>query len=319
MAFALEGVIAAPVTPFTAENQLDTEMLGWLCDRLVRHGVHGLALPLHTGESLNLSQAERERALTTAVAAVAGRLPVLAHVSMPGTDQVIELAVHAEQAGASAVISVTPYHWRPSRRGLVEHFRAVCRSVTIGVVAYNFPSRLGVTLSPDVIEELLDECPNFIGVKDASYDMQFFTEACRRASKRRPDFAMLTGVEFLLASMPLGGAGCFSPASCIAPELILELYRACQAADLARARPLQYRASALWHLLRECGYPASVKAALALQGHPVGGVRLPLVDLDDGTLDRLTRGLQDLGLLGRAGSTPPPYSSEAPGKSYVST
>ena len=319
MAFAVEGVIAAPVTPFTAENQLDTEVLGRLCDRLVRAGMHGIALPLHTGESLNLSQAERELALTTAVTAVAGRRPVLAHVSMPGTDQVIELAVHAEQAGASAVISVTPYHWRPSRRGLVEHFRAVCHSVTIGVVAYNFPSRLGVALSPDVIEELLDECPNFIGVKDASYDMQSFTETCRRGSKRRPDFAMLTGVEYLLASMPLGGAGCFSPASCLAPDLILDLYHACRAGDLARARPLQHRASALWHLLRECGYPASVKAALALQGHPVGGVRLPLVNLDDGTLDRLARGLQELGLLGRDESVASPHSSEVPATSYVPT
>jgi 4-hydroxy-tetrahydrodipicolinate synthase len=233
------------------------------------------------------------------MAAVGDRVPVLAHVSLPGTKQVIELATHAEQVGAAAVISVTPYHWRPPRRALAEHFRAVAASVSIGVLAYNFPARLGVTVDADLIEELIQSCPNFVGVKDASYDMQSFTEACRRAGALRDDFAMLTGVEYLLPSMPVGGSGCFSPASCIAPELILALYDACLTGDFSRAKDLQHRASALWHLLRDCGYPSSVKAALALQGRPVGGVRLPLLDLDRATTARLMRGLQALDLLPR--------------------
>ncbi|HEY2044603.1 MAG TPA: dihydrodipicolinate synthase family protein [Jatrophihabitans sp.] len=297
MALAIEGVIGAPITPFTSDDRLDTDTLAILCERLVERGAHGVALPLHTGESLNLTMQERQLALEQAVSVVKGRVPVLAHVSMPGTAQAIELAQHAEQAGAAAVISVTPYHWRPSPRALVEHFRALARSVSIGVLAYNFPSRLGVSIGADVIEELIDSCPNFIGVKDASYDMQSFTEACGRSLARRPDFAMLTGVEYLLPSMPVGGVGCFSPAFSIAGELILELYDACKSGDLARARPLQYRASALWHLLRECGYPASVKTALRLQGLPVGGVRLPLLDLDEPTTRRLARGLEKLRLL----------------------
>jgi 4-hydroxy-tetrahydrodipicolinate synthase len=294
---AIAGVIGAPVTPFTADDRLDTEALESLCDYLVASGVHGVALPLHTGESLDLTMAERRLALERAVDAVDARVPVLAHVSMPGTNETVELARHAEQAGADAVIAVTPYHWRPSRAGLIAHFRAVADAVSIGVLAYNFPSRLGVSVSADIIEELLDAAPNFIGVKDASYDMQSFTEACRRSAARRPGFAMLTGVEYLLPSMPLGGAGCFSPASCIAPELVLELYNACRDGDLVRARELQHRASALWHLLRECGYPASVKAALALLGRPVGGVRLPLLNLDNATIDRLAQGLHELGVL----------------------
>ncbi len=298
-------MIGAPVTPFTPDDRLDTDALESLCDYLVASGVHGVALPLHTGESLNLTMAERRLAVERAVAAVDARVPVLVHVSMPGTNETVELARHAEQAGAEAVISVTPYHWRPPRQGLIEHFQAVAAAVSIGVLAYNFPSRLGVSVTPDIIEELLDTAPNFIGVKDASYDMQSFTEACRRSAARRPGFAMLTGVEYLLPSMPLGGAGCFSPAACIAPELVLELYNACRVGDLDRARELQYRASALWHLLRDCGYPASVKAALALLGRPVGGVRLPLRNLDSAATDRLAQGLDELGVL-RTGPSPDP-------------
>jgi len=293
----ISGVIGAPVTPLAEDGAVDLDALERVCDFLIARGVHGLALPMHTGESLNLSMPERNRLVETAVRVAAGRVPVLAHVSLPGTGQVIELAQHAEKAGASGVIVVTPYHWRPPRAALVAHFTAVARAVSVDVLAYNFPSRLGVGLDADLLAELIEGCSNFAGVKDASYDMQSFTQACARTSALRPGFAMLTGIEYLLTSMPVGGAGCFSPSAAIAPGLVTSLYEACRSGASDRARPLQYQASALWHLLRETGYPASVKAAMAIFGRPVGGVRLPLLDLDDEAGERLRRGLACLGLL----------------------
>jgi dihydrodipicolinate synthase/N-acetylneuraminate lyase len=297
MLSGIGGVIGAPVTPFTSANTVDLDTTERLCDFLVTNGVHALALPLHTGESLNLTAAERRSLVECAVGAAGGRVPVYAHVSLPGTDQVIELAQHAEKAGAAAVIVVTPYHWRPPRAALLAHFTAVARSVSIDVLAYNFPGRLGVGVDAGLLAELIGRCGNFAGVKDASYDMQSFTEACARTSALRPGFAMLTGVEYLLTSMPVGGTGCFSPAAAIAPGLVMSLFQACRDGDIGRARPLQYRASALWHLLRETGYPASVKAAMAIFGRPAGGVRLPLLDLDPAVTERLSQGLAELGLL----------------------
>lgn len=297
MAARIGGIIGAPVTPLTGANAVDHDTLGLICEFLIGQGVHGLALPMHTGESLNLNMTERKDLIETAVHAAGGRVPVFAHVSLPGTDQVIELAQHAEKAGASAVIVVTPYHWRPPRRALVAHFTAVASAVSVDVLAYNFPSRLGVGLDADLLAELIGQCGNFAGVKDASYDMQSFTEACARTSALRPGFAMLTGIEYLLTSMPVGGAGCFSPSAVIAPRLITSLFHACRDGAIDRARPLQYRASALWHLLRETGYPASVKAAMAMFGRPAGGVRLPLLDLDTAATERLSGGLAELGLL----------------------
>ena len=305
MTLNIGGIIGTPVTPFspssgtgeTGAGGLDLATLERMCDFLVAHGVTALGLPMHTGESLNLSMAERKSLVAAAVAAAGGRVPVFAHVSLPGTDQVIELAQHAEKAGAAAVIVVTPYHWRPPRAALLAHFTAVARAVSVDVLAYNFPSRLGVGLDAGLLAELITRCDNFAGVKDASYDMQSFTEACARTSALRPGFAMLTGVEYLLTSMPAGGAGCFSPSSVIAPRLVRALYEACRDGDIAAARPLQYRASGLWHLLRETGYPSSVKAAMAIFGRPAGGVRLPLLDLDEAATRRLRDGLAELGLL----------------------
>lgn len=290
------GVFGAPVTPFTPDGDVDHDALRRCVRFLCAHGVDGIALPLHTGESPSLAVAERMSLVETAIDAVDGEVPVLVHASMPGTPEVVSLARHAEAAGAAAVVVVTPYHWRPGPASLLAHYCAVADSVGIDVMAYNFPPRLGVAVTPELIEMLIDACPNFVGVKDASYDMQSFTECARRSVARRSDFAMLTGVEYLLPSMVVGGSGCFSPSSAIAPRLVRRLEQACRAGDLEQARPLQHRMSALWHLLRETGYPASVKAAMTLLDRPVGGVRLPLLDLDTAATARLREGLASLGI-----------------------
>ncbi len=291
------GVIGAPVTPFAPGGPLDPDRLHRCVRFLVAQGVDAVALPLHTGESPSLSVTERKAAVEVAVGAAAGEVPVLVHASMPGTPEVVDLARHAEAAGAAAVVVVTPYHWRPGPTSLEAHYRAVCDSVGIDVLAYNFPPRLGVAVTPELIETLVGACPNFVGVKDASYDMQSFTECARRGTAAREDFSMLTGVEYLLPSMPVGGSGCFSPSSAIAPRLVRRLEAACRAGDVATARPLQHRMSALWHLLRETGYPASVKAAMTMLDRPVGGVRLPLLDPDPDATERLGAGLAALGVL----------------------
>lgn len=290
------GVIGAPVTPFSPDGPLDLELARRCVSFLVAQGVDAIAVPLHTGESPSLSVAER-KALVEAAAEASRGVPLLVHASMPGTTEVVDLARHAEASGAAGVVVVTPYHWRPGPASLVAHYRSVCDSVGIDVLAYNFPSRVGVAVTPELIETLVAVCPNFVGVKDASYDMQSFTECARRGTACREDFSMLTGVEYLLPSMPVGGSGCFSPSSAIAPRLVRRLEESCRAGDLAAARPLQYKLSALWHLLREAGYPASVKAAMELLGRPVGGVRLPLLDLDPATTARLQTGLESLGVL----------------------
>ena len=291
------GVLGAPVTPFDAEGGIDTALFERNVEFLLAQGVDGITVPLHTGESPSLSVAERKRLAAAAVEVAGDRVPVLVHASMPGTTAVIDLARHAETVGASAVISVTPYHWRPPHNALAAHYRALCGAVGIDVFAYNFPSRLGVAITPELVEELVDACGNFVGVKDASYDMQSFTECVRRGCARRPAFAMLPGVEYLVPAMAIGGAGCFSPSSAIAPRLVRRLYAACVGGDWEVARACQFRMSGLWHLLRETGYPASVKAAMAILGRPTGGVRLPLLDLDGDQRTRLRVGLESLGIL----------------------
>lgn len=293
----LGGVVGTPVTPLTDDSALDTAVLEQLIEFHVTHGSDVVALPMHVGESLDLSVDERKSLCEVAVKAVGGRVPVLVHVSLPGTAQVVELARHAESAGADGVVVVTPYHWRPGPDALFAHFSAVASAVGIDVLLYNFPARLGVALTPDLVRRLVEKHPNVTGVKDATYDMQAFTEMAHHVGKIAPGFRFYTGVEYPLPSMVLGGHGCFSPSLQIAPGLVRALYDACRAGDYAAALPLQRRASTLWQLLNSGSPAASLKVALELMGRPVGGVRLPLPTLGDHERTILRDGLEELGIL----------------------
>ena len=117
--------------------------------------------------------------------------------------------------------------------------------------------------------------PNFVGVKEASFNSEKFLEISRAALAMRPDFAMLTGVEYLLPSVPLGGIGSYSAAGSICPSLCSQLFDACMRGDWPLARELQYKISWLWLLFRD-QYPSSLKGGMVMMGRPVGPTRAPL-------------------------------------------
>lgn len=294
---ARRGIVGTPVTPFTDGGDLDTATLERLVEFHVTQGAHMLAMPMHVGESLNLTTDERMTVAEVAVKAVGGRVPVFVNVSLPGTEEVVALARHAESVGADGVVVITPYHWRPPPDALLAHFAAVADAVGIDVLLYNFPARLGVTVTPDILVRLIERCPNVVGMKDASYDMQAVTEVLRRVGGVAEDFHLFTGVEYPLPGMVLGAHGCFSPSIQIAPGLVRSLYECCANGDYSSALVLQQRASALWQLVK-AGHAAGAKAALEMLERPVGGVRLPMVPLDEAERVGLERGLRELGVLG---------------------
>jgi len=292
---AVSGLLGCPVTPFTAANEVDVETFERLVDFLVRHGNDGIVVAMHLGESLNLTVEERKTLTEAAVRACAGRAPVWVHASMPGTDQALDLALHGDRAGATGSVVITPYHWHPAHDSLVRHFVTIAQAMDGQLMAYNFPKRLGVWVTPQLLTEVIGQCDNFVGLKTAELDMEYFTEACRVTREVRPDFSVFSGVEYALPGVMLGAAGSFSVAGGVAPHLARELLDAALARDYERALPLQYRFSALWHLLHP-GYPARFKAAMQIMGRPVGIARQPAPVLDADELKTLEADLEALGI-----------------------
>src|SRR3974390_148696 len=141
------GIIHDPVTPFTPDNKVDLNTFGRVIEFLLAQNASSLCINLHVAESLNLTTDERKLLAKTAVEVVAGRVPVIVHVSMPGTDQAIDLARHAETIGADCVMAIAPYYWKPSQDALYEHFCAILSATDLPFIAYSSPTimdRLGI-------------------------------------------------------------------------------------------------------------------------------------------------------------------------------
>jgi 4-hydroxy-tetrahydrodipicolinate synthase len=290
------GIIHVPVTPFTLENKVDLDTYGRVIEFLLRHNASSLCINLHLAESLNLTTDERKLLTKTAVEVTAGRVPVIVHVSMPGTDQAVDLARHAEKVGADCVIAIAPYYWKPSQEGLYEHFSAIMSATDLPFIAYSSPTIMdGIGISPSTLVKLMERFPKFIGLKEASHNWEKYLELGRAARMVRPDFGLFVGTEWMIPCLTLGGTACMSIFGGIAPRFIQALYDATTNGDLKGALDLQYKFSDLYQIAK-VEYPAPTKAMWEIMGRPVGAPRLPNRPLTADRKQQIRSTLETLGL-----------------------
>ncbi len=295
-AATLRGIIHVPVTPFTNENEVDLRTYGRVIEFLLHHDASSICVNLHLAESLNLTLDERKRLAEAAVEAVSGRVPVIVHVSTPGTDQAIELARHAKRVSADCVMAIAPYYWKPSQDALYAHFSAIISATDLPFVAYSSPSIMdGVGIEPATLVKLLNRFPNFIGLKEASHNWEKYLELGRVARAIRPDFGLFVGTEWMIPSLTLGGTACMSIVGGIAPRFVRSLFDATTAGNLKAALELQYKFSELYQIMK-IEYPAPTKAMWEIMGRPVGNPRLPNRPLSQERKKEITAVLDRLGL-----------------------
>ncbi len=267
------GLIDVPVTPFTSDNKVDLDTFARVIEFLLSHNATSLCINLHLAESLNLTLDERKLLAKAAVEVTAGRVPVIVHVSTPGTDQAIELARHAEQVGADCVVAIAPYYWKPSQEQLYEHFAAIISATDLPFIAYNSPTIMdGVGIAPATLIKLMQRYSKFIGLKEASHNWEKYLELGRAAKTVRPDFGLFVGTEWIVPCLTLGGTACMSVFGGIAPRFVKALYDATTSGDLKNALALQYKFSELYQIAK-VEYPAPTKAMWEIMGRPVGAPR----------------------------------------------
>ncbi|HET7596479.1 MAG TPA: dihydrodipicolinate synthase family protein [Burkholderiales bacterium] len=297
MTIRLRGVMQSTVTPLKDDFSPDLATFERLVEFHVRTGATAIAWPHHKAESLNLTIAERKRFAEVAVKVTAGRVPVSIHVSALAVEDTMELARHAEKIGADAILAITPYVWNPTTEALYGYFVRLGTSIGLPLIAYNSPSYLsGVEITGDLTRRLIERLPNFVGMKEASFNSEKFTEIARVALAMRPEFALIAGVEFLAPSVPLGGAGSYSSAGAICPNLCTALYQSCVDGDWPKARALQYKLARLWDLFRD-QYPSSLKGGMVIMGRAVGPTRPPLPTATAERQAHIRAQLEELGIL----------------------
>jgi dihydrodipicolinate synthase/N-acetylneuraminate lyase len=161
-----EGLMPAMVTPFDERGELDLGATEAVIERFIEAGVSGISPLGSTGEASHLTANERKRFAEEVVRIVGGRVPVVIGVGATGTRETVELARHAQEAGADAVLVVSPFYWKVGEEGLFKHFATVAESVEIPVLIYNLPMLTGIDLSPSLVARIAAECPNAVGIKD---------------------------------------------------------------------------------------------------------------------------------------------------------
>ncbi|MFO1184245.1 MAG: 4-hydroxy-tetrahydrodipicolinate synthase [Bauldia sp.] len=289
----LRGSLTALVTPMR-NGAVDERAFGALVDWQIKEGTHGLVPVGTTGESPTLSHAEHKRIVEICVEVAAGRVPVVAGAGSNSTAEAVDLARHAERAGADAVLVVTPYYNKPNQEGLYQHFKAVNDAISVPIVIYNIPPRSVIDMSVETMARLF-ELKNIVGVKDATAKLD-------RVSLQRhamgPDFVQLSGEDgTALAFMAHGGHGCISVTSNVAPKLLSEFQEACLAGDFKRALAYQDRLMPLHRALFLEPNPAGIKFAMSVLGRMSEELRLPLVPPSEATRNEIRAAMVHAGLI----------------------
>ena len=286
------GAIVAIVTPFR-NGKVDGPALKKLVEFQIAGGTDGIVPCGTTGESPTLSYEEHERVIDLVVAAVAGRVPVIAGTGSNNTKEAILLTRYAKKAGADGALVITPYYNKPTQEGLYRHFRAVAEAAEIPIVLYNVPSRTGVNMTAQTVARLAG-VPNIVGVKEASGNLNQVSEILRSAPKT---FCVLSGDDGLFFPMlALGAKGVISVVSNVAPRAMADLYDSFVMGEISRAREIHFRLWPLFHALFIETNPIPVKTALAMMKRIRDEIRLPLSPMADGNRKVLAKVISDLKL-----------------------
>ena len=289
------GVGTALVTPFTKSGDLDEKNVRRLGRRQIDAGIHFLVPNGTTGENPTLTLAERIRIVEILVDEANGQVPILAGAGGYNTKEVVHLADEMRKAGASAILSVTPYYNKPTPEGLVQHYRSIADNTPLPIIVYNVPGRTGVNIDVHTLVRLA-AIPNVVGVKEASGNVTQVCEICKAVPS---DFLVLSGDDALtLPIMAIGGRGVISVVSNEIPKEMVQMVEAAEGNDFAAARTVHTRIMPLMQINFVESNPVPVKAAMAAMGLLEEVYRLPVTSPRPESREKILAVLNDLKLFG---------------------
>lgn len=272
----LVGTGVALVTPFREDSSVDTTALMQLVDHCVDGGIDYLVVLGTTGESVALSNREKQLVIETIVKANAGRLPLVLGVGGNNTTSVVEELRQIDLTDFIAILSVSPYYNRPTQEGIYQHFKAVSQASSKPVILYNVPGRTGSNMLPETVIRLANDFENIVAIKEASGDM---LQIMRLIKDKPSDFMVISGDDFTaLPTVLAGGVGVISVLGQGMPSAFSQMMGYGLEHRVAEAFELQYALLEGMDLIFKEGNPAGIKAVLETIGLGRATVRLPLME-----------------------------------------
>lgn len=285
------GAGVAIVTPFDGDK-INFDELGRIIDDQIAAGTDSIVICGTTGEASTMPDAEHIAAIEYTVKKVAGRVPVVAGTGSNDTAHAIELSKKAEEVGADALLSVTPYYNKASQKGLATHFTAIANAVKIPVILYNVPSRTGMSISVETLKELA-KVENIVAVKEASGNISYTAKVAAEV----PELYIYSGNDDMIVPiLSLGGKGVISVLSNVMPK---ETHDICQYyfdGEIEKSRDLQLKLLDLINKLFIEVNPIPVKTAMNMLGYSCGNLRLPLCDMEEKNKEALKQAMIAAGL-----------------------
>lgn len=291
----LRGSYPPLITPFS-DGEVDFETYAELVELHVSAGSHGVVVCGTSGEPSVLTVAERQRLAEVAIDAAAGRLPVVIATGSQSHAETVELTEHADRAGATGLLVVTPYYIRPPKRGLVAYFVDLAARSDLPLLLYHIPGRTAVGVDMEVLAGIAERSPTFVGMKHAVSELGLVTEALREFG---PEFRIFVGLEELSFPMlALGATGSINAVANVVPERVVALHEAIDRDSIVEARNLHQQ---LFDLNRAVFFdtnPIAVKYMMRRIGILGSNEhRLPLCPPTADVEGRLDAVLADAGLL----------------------
>ena len=287
-----KGAATALITPLT-EAGIDYDAFGRLIDWQISEGINGLVVCGTTGEASTLTDDEHRDAIAFAAKRAAGKVPVIAGTGSNDLDYALDLTRCACEAGADAILSVTPYYNKATQKGLYQMYARIADASTVPVILYNGPSRTGVNIEPKTYEALAEH-ENIVGIKEANGNISKIVETMARV---RGKLDLYSGNDDqIVPLMALGGVGVISVLSNLMPRETVELCNRFLRGDVAGAADLQCRYHRLIDALFSEVNPIPVKAAMAAMGYCEDYLRMPLTPMEDATRANLLDAMREQGI-----------------------
>lgn len=270
------GTGVALITPFRRQQEtVDFTKLEALIEHIIASGVDYIVALGTTSEAATMTPSERSAVQEFIVETVAGRCPIMLGLGGNNTLDLTDTIARTNFDGISGILSVTPFYNKPNQRGLLQHYRSVAEASPVPVVIYNVPGRTGVNLAAETTLTLANECPNIIGIKEASGNIQQAMEILRQ---RPAGFRVISGDDALTYPLlALGADGVISVVANALPKEMSDMVRLAMKGDLKKALPLQMKMLPLMNAIFDEGNPTGIKALLEIQGSITNILRLPLV------------------------------------------
>ena len=290
-----KGAGVALITPFHEDGSVNYEKLTEILEEQIAEGTDAIVAVGTTGEAATLTEDEHIEVVAHTVKVVNHRIPVIAGTGSNCTATAIDLSQRAEKAGADGLLLVTPYYNKATQKGLYAHYKSIADAVSIPCILYNVPGRTGMKIEPKTMADLYYNVKNIVGVKEATGDVGATSDLMRLVDE---DFLLYSGEDGIIVPLlSIGGSGVISVLSNVAPKQTAEICKKWFAGDVKGAWEEQKRALPLIHSLFMEVNPIPVKAGMNLQGKAVGGLRLPLTEMEEAHQEVLKEEMHRYGIL----------------------